>query len=233
MKLTSSTELRQYVADQLGITNPSVRQGIKAIQDWLDREGYTIEHKSDGKDIEPPRNEEWPNKTKQKGTVSFKEVEKPTFDREKTIKSIDRFKVGDSVYMTDNTDKLFGKNGIVVAVAPCAVRVLFKGDKLAIVPNIFLEFYENSTQEYIDKNFPEPKPSAEGEETFKGIKHFIELPKEVSYAPFQKCPVCEGTGKVVDPNFYNQQHLTVQFPNRITCGCCEGSMVIPMKRERL
>jgi hypothetical protein len=80
-----------------------------------------------------------------------------------------------------------------------------------------------------------PEKKREGKTDYEQIKRAIEslnkepltvvpCPPETMYTPYQRCPVCGGAGKT-PLNWLNEQLIAPQ------CHCCQGSGVIPMKRD--
>lgn len=62
--------------------------------------------------------------------------------KEKVIESIDKFSLGDVVFVTDENHDQFGNYGDVIAIVSGAVKVDFGKGVTRIIPNDFLEFYE-------------------------------------------------------------------------------------------
>ena len=62
-------------------------------------------------------------------------------------------------------------------------------------------------------------------EPLKQIKNVKTGTKIVNYVPYQKCPVCDGTGIIIRTVF---NHTATYTQN--TCDVCNGTKIIPMHR---
>lgn len=166
-----------------------------------------------------------------------------------------KFNNGDKVMITDETHERFGKAAKVVDYNSFAAKIEFPDGTREIIMWEFLELFrfekpKNKLAKNInklkvgDKVFvTEEKPSADGEENLyagffspMGVdwkKICFPNEKAVQFTPFQCCPVCQGEGEIVNFKFGTVDgagHF-LNTPFKKQCPCCEGAMVIPMKRE--
>src|SRR3990167_5302153 len=185
MKLTNSTELRQYVFDKQhqNIDMPDVKATIRVIQDWLDEQGYVIKKKAATDESTP-----W--------HADYKRV----FENE-TYWEVFKGCLKEELGKGEREFKLLVREDGTFSIYP---------EK----PEPRNQEWPNRTKsgnELLEKgtvSFKEVEDDDDLEEKlFNAIKEMSKqplklVPCEPTVIPFQKCPVCEGRGTVPDFKIY-------------------------------
>lgn len=140
------------------------------------------------------------------------------------------------------TEKVKGEMGVLVKPSDCENffkiprKMVEEWRKFEVIKNdYFVSMWRKWDKEALEnlKERQEESFKREEKEIIEKWKeepgHLTVIPKAKEYVPYQKCPICFGTGSVL-PGFYSPFATSIASSEK--CRTCGGSGIIPMCEKK-